>query len=162
GVSNMPAYLGLAAFSMALLAGIGLASLLTGVGRATFGHRQVGAALLILVVGGGLFLQATQAALGAWSIGGPGEIPAAYALVQAGQQPPGRVLWIGDPDGGSLVAPGGTPEGVAGAGASAVRFAVAYPVGATALDYGRPSAGPGYDALTRTIGEVFSGDTRHG
>jgi hypothetical protein len=35
-------------------------------------------------------------------------------------------------------------------------------VGATALDFGRPSAGPGYDALTRTIGEVLSGDTRHG
>ena len=79
GLSNMPAYLGLAAFSMALLAGIGLASLLAGVGQVTFGHRQVGAALMILVVGAGLFLQATQAALGAWSIGGPEKIPAAYA-----------------------------------------------------------------------------------
>jgi GT2 family glycosyltransferase len=162
GVSNMPAYLGLAAFSMALLAGIGLASLLAGVGQVTFGHRQVGAALMVLVVGGGLFLQATQAALGAWSIGGPEKIPAAYAVVQAGQEPPGRVLWIGGPHGGTLVAPGGTPEGTAGSGAAAVRFAVAYPEGATALDFGRPSAGPGYDALTRTIGEVLSGDTRHG
>ncbi|HTI32032.1 MAG TPA: hypothetical protein VL422_00045, partial [Miltoncostaea sp.] len=162
GVSNMPAYLGLAAFSMALLVGIGLASLLAGVGQVTFGHRQVGAALMVLVVGGGLFLQATQGALGAWSIGGPEKIPAAYAVVQAGHEPPGRVLWIGGPHGGTLVAPGGTPEGTAGSGAAAVRFAVAYPKGATALDFGRPSAGPGYDALTRTIGEVLSGDTRHG
>jgi hypothetical protein len=83
-------------------------------------------------------------------------------VVQAGHEPPGRVLWIGGPHGGTLVAPGGTPEGTAGSGAAAVRFAVAYPKGATALDFGRPSAGPGYDALTRTIGEVLSGDTRHG
>jgi GT2 family glycosyltransferase len=162
GLSNAPAYLGLAAFSLALVVGLGLASLVAGVERVTFGHRQVGAAVLSLGVGAGILLQATQAGLGAWSVGGPDRVPAAYALVQAYPGPPARVLWIGRPAGGTLVAPGGGPQGTAGFGAAAVRFAVGAPGGVTGLDTGRPGGGPGYDALERAIGEVLSGDTQHG
>src|SRR5439155_6145459 len=162
GVSNAPAYLGLGAFSLALLVGLGLASLVPGVGRVTFGHRQVGAAVLSLGVGAGILLQATQAGLGAWSVGGPNRVPAAFALVQAYPGPPARVLWIGRPAGGTLVAPGGGPQGTAGSGEAAVRFAIGGPGGVTALDMGRPGGGAGYDALTGAIGEVLSGDTQHG
>src|SRR4029077_17660375 len=104
----------------------------------------------------------SQAALGAWAVGGPSHVPAAFALVQAYPGPPERVVWIGRPAGGPLIAPGGLPQGTAGGGAVAVRFAVEGSDGTTALDTGRPSSGPGYDALGRTLGEALSGDTRHG
>src|SRR5262249_15559455 len=42
GLSNAPAYLGLAAFSLSLMVGLALSSAVRGVERATFGHRQVG------------------------------------------------------------------------------------------------------------------------
>jgi GT2 family glycosyltransferase len=162
GLSNAPAYLGLAAFSLSLMVGLALSSSVAGVGRATFGHRQVGAAVLSLLAAAGILLQASQAALGAWAVGGPAHVPAAFALVQAYPGPPERVVWIGGPDGGPLIAPGGMPQGKAGAGGAAVRFAVGASGGATALDTGRPPAGAGYDALAEALGEALSGDTRHG
>jgi GT2 family glycosyltransferase len=161
GLSNAPAYLGLAAFSFSLMVGLALSSV-AGVGRVTFGHRQVGAAVLSLIAAAGIVLQASQAALGAWAVGGPTHVPAAFALVQAYPGPPERVVWIGGPDGGPLVAPGGLPQGTAGSGAAAVRFAVGSTEGTTALDFGRPPAGLGYDALSQSLGEALSGDTQHG
>ena len=162
GVSNAPAYLGLAAYSFCLVIGLGLASVLPRVHLVTFGHRQVGAALLLLVLGVGLLLQTAQAVRGGWAVGGPDAVQPAYALVRDGPAPEGRVLWIGRPLGAELPAPGGNPEGVADAGPASLRFAVNGRGGATALDTGRPPAGAGYEALGRALGEVLSGQTQHG
>ena len=162
GLANAPAYMGLAAYSFCLLIGLSLASVLPRVHLATFGHRQVGAGLLVLVVGLGLLLQAAQAARGAWQIGGPDQLQPAYELVMDGPAPVGRVLWIGRRDGAQLPAPGGNPQGTADAGAASVRFAVGGRVGASALDTGRPAAGSGYAALSRTLAALLSGDTQHG
>ena len=162
GVSNAPAYLGLAAYSLCMVIGLGLASVLPQVQLASFGHRQVGAALLLLVLGVGLLLQAGQAVRGGWAVGGPDVVQPAYALVREGPEPVGRVLWIGRPRGAELPAPGGNSEGVADAGAASLRFAVNGRSGASALDTGRPAAGGGYAALGRTLEEVLSGATQHG
>ena len=162
GISNAPAYFGLAAYSLCLVIGLGLASVLPQVHLATFGHRQVGAALLVLVLGLGLLLQAGQAVRGGWAVGGPDTIQPAYALVRDGPQPVGRVLWIGRPYGAELPAPGGNPDGVADAGSASLRFAVNGRGGATALDTGRPPAGGGYAALGRVLSQVLSGQTQHG
>jgi hypothetical protein len=43
-----------------------------------------------------------------------------------------------------------------------VRFAVTLPAGASALDVGRPAAGPGYEYLRQTLAEILTGDTSHG
>jgi hypothetical protein len=116
---------------------------------------------MTLVIGSGLLGQAWQAGLGAWTIGNPDRVPAAYSLVADAGGPPPRVLWLGSRDDGALVAPGGTPEGTVDAGPATVRFAVDGPAGATALDIGRPPAGPGYDGLRRTLGAALSGATHH-
>ena len=161
GLTNAVAYLGLAAFSFALLIGLGLASLFEDVQTATFGYRQLGAAAMTLVVGLGLVGQAWQAGLGAWTIGDPDRVPAAYSLVADAGGPPSRVLWLGSPGDGELVAPGGVAQGTVDAGPASVRFAVGGPAGATALDIGRPPAGPGYAALRRALVAALSGAERH-
>jgi len=162
GISNAPAYLGLAAYSLCLVIGLGLASVLPQIHLETFGHRQVGAALLLMILGLGLLLQAGQAARGGWAVGGPEVVQPAYALVSAGPKPVGRVLWIGRADGAQLPAPGGSPDGVAAAGAASLRFAVNGREGLSALDTGRPAAGGGYTALRSALSEVLSGRTQHG
>ncbi len=160
GVSNPVAYLGVAAYACAVLVAAGLASLARGVSRAAFGYRQVGGSLLVLLAGGGLVLQGAAAATGGWAIGGPTVMPPALPALAAGA--PYRILWIGDRFGGALTAPGGVPDGIVSAGPASVRFAVTGPSGASALDTGRPSAGPGYDALGRALQEILAGPTHHG
>jgi GT2 family glycosyltransferase len=159
-LSNPVAYLGVAAFAMALLVGLGLADLLRGVGEATFGHRQLAAGVMAVVLGIGLGAQALQAAVGSWAIGGPARIEPAYALV--GAPGPYRVLWTGDPRGDAFPAPGGLPDGVVSAGSASLRYAVRDPSGASALDIGRPSAGPGYSELEAALSQILAGETRHG
>jgi hypothetical protein len=72
------------------------------------------------------------------------------------------VLWLGQPDAGDFPSPGGPPDGSVDAGPASVRFAVTLPGGASALDIGRPSAGPGYDQLNMVLEEILAGNTRHG
>jgi len=69
---------------------------------------------------------------------------------------------LGKTGGRPFPAPGGLPDGIVGAGASSVRFAVTAPSGASALDIGRPPAGPGYRFLRLALTEVLAGETRHG
>lgn len=160
-LANPIAYLGVAAFAMAMLIGLGLADLLRGVGEASFGYRQVAAAALGAVLVVGLGAQALQAAAGSWTVGGPDRIEPAYALVN---QPPDtfRVLWIGDRTGDAFPAPGGLPDGVVAAGSASVRYAIRDPHGASALDIGRPSSGGGYVALESAVQQILAGETRHG
>src|SRR5712691_4145821 len=159
-MSNPTAYVAVLAFSYAMLVGIGLACLTRGVARAAFGHRQMGAALMTVVIAGGLVAQAAQAGRGGWAVG-PDRVPPAYLVAgQSGQ--PYRVLWLGRPDGDPFPAPGGLPQGVVPARAASVRFSVTAPSGASDLDIGRPNAGPGYRRLHQVLVQILAGPTRHG
>src|SRR6266542_33884 len=115
-LSNPVAYVGVAAFGLSVLVGLGLASLILGVDRVAFGHRQLGAVVMAAVLGVGLFAQAAQAGKGSWAVGGPDRLPLAYPLVgPAGGSD--RVLWLGAWPGGDLPPPAGGPEGRVAAGA---------------------------------------------
>jgi GT2 family glycosyltransferase len=161
-MTNPVAYVGVAAVSYALLVGYGLASILGGFTRSAFGHRQLGAVLLALVVGAGLLAQSFQVARGGWAVGGPDRLTASYRAVSGSPGGPFRVLWLGRPGAEPFAAPGGPPDATVAAGRASVRFAVRTPSGPSILDVARPSSGPGYDALSRSLGEVLSGTTRHG
>jgi GT2 family glycosyltransferase len=161
-LSNAIAYLGVAAVAMAILVGLGLQVLTTGVAGQAFGHRQIGAGLLAALLGVGLFAQGIQAASGSWAVGGTERVPAAYPLVNEAESAFYRVLWIARPKDGAFPAPGGLAEATAAAGPASVMFAVTAPGGSSALDIGRAPAGPGYRELRRALAEILSGDTRHG
>ena len=161
-LSNPSAYLGLAAVAEALLVAFGLASVSTGLGREAFGLRQVGTAILVVVLGGGIALQSAAAMVGGWAIGGPDEIPAAWAVVDSAAKGDFRVLWIGEDDGQRFPAPGGDAEGVVDAGAATLLYSITDRTGTSALDIGRPTVGPGIDRLRASMEEILSGTTDHG
>jgi GT2 family glycosyltransferase len=160
-LSNPAAYAGLAAFSLSLLVGLGVGFVTRGMGELPFGYRQVGTGLMVLLLGVGITGQALQAAKGSWAVGGADRIPAAYPLISDTGGPPFRVLWVGSLESDGFAAPAGGPDGTVDAGLASVRFAVRSPSGASALDIGRPAAGPGYDYLRRVLGETMAGKTRH-
>lgn len=160
--ANVPVYLAMTAMAEAIVVGVGLSSVLAGLGREAFGLRQIGAALLALVLGGGLVLQAAAAMVGSWSIGGPEALPPAWALVTSGTSQPFRVLWVGADTGMRFVAPGGDPVGVAPDGASSVRYGLTDRTGISALDIGRSLTGGGAAYLRTAIDQILSGDTVHG
>ena len=126
-LSNPVAYVGVAAFSCSLLAGLGLASLLQGMSRTAFGLRQLGTALMVALITVGLFGQLAQAGNASWAVGGPDRIPASYPVAGEAGGPPYRVLWLGSPSGDAFPAPGGLPTGTVAAGAASVRFGVTDP-----------------------------------
>ena len=161
-VSNPSAYLGLAAVAESMLVAFGLASVSTGLGREAFGLRQVGTAVLVIVLGAGIALQSVAAMVGGWAIGGPETVPAAWAVVDGSAKGDFRVLWIGDDDGQRFPAPGGDPEGVVDAGAATLSYGVTDRAGTSALDIGRPMVGPGIDHLRESLDEILSGTTDHG
>lgn len=161
-LSNPVAYVAVAAFSYSLLTGLGLASLLHGVSRTAFGHRQVGAAAMAVLLVAGLFAQLVQVGKASWAVGGSERIPAAYPVAGEAGGPPYRVLWVGAPGGDAFPAPGGLPDGTVQAEAASVRFAVTDPAGASAVDVARPDVGSGYDMLRESLVEILGGETRHG
>jgi hypothetical protein len=160
--SNAEAYLALAAVSEALLIGLGLSSALAGLGRESFGLRQVGTVLLTIVLSGGLLLQAVSAMIGGWAVGGPAVLPPAWAVVASGAKDDVRVLWVGGDTGRRFVAPGGDPAGVAPAGRSSVRFGLTSTQGVSALDTGRPLTGSGSIYLRSALDQILAGGTVHG
>jgi hypothetical protein len=162
GLSNTVAYEAVLAFSYAGLVGLGLVFLVREAREAAFGARQVGAVLMAAAVAVGLGAQIVQAGRGSWTVGGPDRASAAYPLVSRTAQNGTRVLWVGAPNGDPLTWPGGLPAGIVHAGAASVRFAIQLPSGASMIDYGRPDAGVGYDALRRALGDVLAGESRHG
>jgi GT2 family glycosyltransferase len=161
-LSNPIAYLGVAALCYAQIVGLGLTLLTSGVAALAFGHRQVASGLLGALLLFGLGAQSVQAATGSWAVGGPDRIPVAYPVAAQAAGPPYRILWVGGPRGDAFPAPGGVPDGTAPAGAASLRFSVTGPTGSSALDTGRPPAGPGYRALRRALTEILAGETRHG
>ena len=161
-LANAPAYLSLTAVGEALLIGLGLSSVMTGLGREAFGLRQVTTALLTGVLAVGVTLQAVAAMVGGWAVGGPGQLPAAWAIVTGAEAEDFRVLWVGGDGGRAFPPPGGEPAGVVDAGPASVRFAVTGPAGSTVLDLGRPLAGEGVDRFGSAMKEILSGSTSHG
>jgi GT2 family glycosyltransferase len=161
-LSNPLAYLGVAGLGYALLVGLGVTALTSGVATQSFGHRQVGAGVIGALLLGGLIAQGIQAARGSWAVGGSDRVPAAYSLVGQASGPPYRVLWLGSSGRDAFPAPGGVPDGTVQAGPASVRFAVRWPAGSSALDIGRAPAGPGYPSLRRALAEILAGETRHG
>jgi GT2 family glycosyltransferase len=163
-LANPVAFTALTAFAYAVLVALGLVSVIEGVARHAFGHRQVGGALLAAAVTIGLLGQIAQAARGAWEVGDAADaLPDAYPVVAGTPQDTSfRVLWIGSWSGGALIAPGGVPDGRVEAGSASIRYAITLPGGSSALDVGRPGSGPGYDRLEQSLADILAGRTLHG
>ena len=161
GLSNEVVYVAMAAACEALLVGYGLASLEGGVGRESFGWRQIGAAALTVTLAAGLVLQAIVALVGGWAWGGPEAVPAAWAVVADRSESEFRVLWLGDDLGLAFPAPGGDPAGIVEAGPGSVRFGLTDRDGVTVLDTGRSLTGPGTASLRVVLEHLLAGGTRH-
>jgi hypothetical protein len=160
-LSDQVAYVALAAVCEAMLIGYGLAALAGGVGRDSFGWRQVGAAALTIVLGAGLTMQSVEAMVGGWAWGGTEAIPAGWAVVADRSEGDFRVLWLGDALGLAFPAPGGDPQGIVDAGPGSVRFNVTDRDGVTILDTGRPLTGTSTASLRLALEQLLSGGTRH-
>ena len=161
-VSNAPAYATLAAVAEALLLAYGLSSALGGLDREAFGLRQIVTAVLVAVLVSGVVLQSIAAMTGRRATGSLERIPAAWAVIDDSARGAFRVLWIGARGGEPFPPPGGDPQAVIDAGPATLRAGVTEREGTSALDIGRPVAGPGADALWAVVGEVLAGGTTHG
>jgi GT2 family glycosyltransferase len=159
-LSNAPVYTVLAACSAASLVGFGIASTL-GVRSEAFGFRQLCAGALTFVVIIGVVLQAAQALIGGWAIGGPEKVPPSWAVVRSDAEGNYRVLWLGRDGGARFPSPGGDPRGAVADAGSSLRYAVTGPDGVTSLDLGRSAAGPGDADLRAVLADVASGATVH-
>lgn len=159
-LSNAPVYLVAAAFAEAAVIAYGASGLVSGLERQAFGKRQLGAALLTVVLAVGLGAQAVQVTLAEWEVR-PNGLPPAWPVVDSGAPSEFRILWIGSPHGDRFPAPGGDPLGVVEAAEASVRFSLTDRHGVSALDVGRPSFGPGYDYLRSVVQEMVGGETGH-
>ncbi len=160
--ANAPIYLALAAVGEALVVGLGLSSVLSGLGRESFGLRQIGTALLAGVLGAGILLQSAAAMIGGWAVGGPDALPPAWAVVSSSAKGEFRVIWLGSDTETSFAAPGGDPVGVVSNGASSLRFGLTGREGIVATDTGRTLTGSGECYLHEALAEMVSGATTHG
>jgi GT2 family glycosyltransferase len=161
GLANAPAYAGLAAAAMAIIVAIGLTSATGGLAREAFGFRQIGTALLAIVLTAGISLQAIASMVGERAVGGSDRIPAAWAVVDDNARGSFNVLWIGPDDGLAFPPPGGDPAGVVEAGTSTVGYGLTARDGVSVLDVGRPLVGPGADHLHDALGQILAGGTVH-
>jgi GT2 family glycosyltransferase len=161
-LSNAPVYAALATVGEVMLVGYGLASVVTGLGRESFGLRQIGTGLLTLVLGAGIALQCIAASVGGWAVGGPSKIPAAWAFASSRETGDFRVLWVGAPNGRPFPPPGGDPIGIVPAGDASLRYGLTDDGGVSALDIGRTITGPGGSALRDAMVEIVAGTTSHG
>jgi hypothetical protein len=160
--ANAPIYLALAAVGEALVVGLGLSSVLSGLGRESFGLRQIGTALLAAVLAAGILLQSAAVMVGGWAVGGPDALPPAWAVVSSSAKGEFRVIWLGADTETSFAAPGGDPVGVVPNGASSIRFGLTGREGTLATDTGRTLTGSGETYLREALAEMVSGATTHG
>jgi GT2 family glycosyltransferase len=160
--ANAQAYVALAAVGAAMLVGLGVSSVLAGLGRESFGLRQVGTALLAVVLGAGIVFQSASAMIGGWAVGGVEALPPAWAVVSSSAQGDFRVLWVGRDTGARFIAPGGDPTGVAPNGNASLRYALTGRAGVSSLDTGRTLTGGGERYLKDALGQLLSGSTSHG
>jgi hypothetical protein len=159
-LSNPPVYLAAAALAEAAVIAYGASGLVADLQRQAFGFRQLGAALLTIVLSVGIGAQALQVTLAEWEVR-PGGLPPAWPVVDSSAPGDFRILWIGAPRGDRFPAPGGDPIGVLEAAGASVRYGLTDRHGASALDVGRPDVGAGYDRLRVALGELLAGRTSH-
>ena len=150
--ANAPIYLALAAVGEALVVGLGLSSVLSGLGRESFGLRQIGTALLAAVLGAGILLQTAAVMVGGWAVGGPDALPPAWAVVSSSAKGEFRVIWMGADTEAPFDAPGGDPIGVVPNGASSLRYGLTGREGIVATDTGRTLTGSGETLPVRGAG----------
>ena len=160
--ANAPVYAALAAVCEVFLIGDGLAAALGGMERASFGFRQIGGALITVVLAIGLSLQALAAMVGNWSVGGQENVPAAWSVLDASARGAYNVVWLANVDGRPFPAPGGDPTGVVEHGDATVAYGLTDRQGALAIDTARPLTGAGNPALEAALDDVLSGGTVHG
>jgi hypothetical protein len=158
-LTNAPAWLAAAAVAESALVAFGLATLATGLGRQAFGARQLGVAILALLLFVGIAAQALQVTFAEWEVR-PGGLPPAWPVIASA---PGefRILWLGSPNGDRFPAPGGDPIALAEAGEETVTFGLTDRDGVTALDDGRARSGPGYEELGGVLRTLVAGGTEH-
>ena len=159
-LTNAPAWLAAAAVAESALIAFGLSTFARGLGRQAFGFRQLGVAILSVVLTVGVLAQALQVTFADWAVR-PGGLPPAWPVIASSAQRPFRILWLGSPDGDPFPAPGGDPIGLAEAGEATVRFGLTDRDGVSALDVGRARSGPGYDRLHEIVLDLVAGGTRH-
>ncbi len=160
--SNAPVYVALATVCEAFVLGDGLAAAFGGMGRASFGFRQIGTVLLSGVLVVGLTLQAVAAMAGTWAIGGPVKVSAAWSVLDASTRGAYNVVWLGANDGQPFPAPGGDPAGIVDNGDATVTYGLTGRQGALGIDTGRPLTGPGDPALSSALAEITTRTTVHG
>jgi hypothetical protein len=159
-LSNAPMWIGAAAVAESALLAYGLSTFGKGLERQAFGARQLGVAVLAVVLSVGIAGQALQVTFAEWAVG-PGGLPPAWPVIASTGQGPFRILWLGEPDGDRFPAPGGDPISLAEAGERTVRFGLTDRDGVSALDEGRARSGTGYDELHAVLERVLAGGTRH-
>ncbi len=158
-LTNAPAWLAAAAVAESALVAYGLATFATGLGRQAFGARQLGVAIVALLLFVGIAAQALQVTFAEWEVR-PGGLPPAWPVIASA---PGefRILWLGSPNGDRFPAPGGDPIALVGAGQETVGFGLTDRDGGTALDDGRARSGPGYEELHGVLQTLLAGGTEH-
>jgi GT2 family glycosyltransferase len=159
-LTNAPAWIAAAAVAESALVAYGLSTFGKGLERQAFGARQLGVAVLAVVLSVGIAAQALQVTFAEWEVR-PGGLPPAWPVIASSAPGPFRILWLGDPDGDRFPAPGGDPISLAEAGERTVRFGLTDREGVTALDEGRARSGRGYEELHGVIDRLLAGGTRH-
>jgi GT2 family glycosyltransferase len=159
-LTNAPAWLAAAAVAESALVAYGLSTFARGLGRQAFGARQLGVAVLTILLSVGIVAQALQVTFADWAIR-PGGLPPAWPVIASSSAGEFRILWVGAPNGERFPAPGGDPIGLAEAGEETVRFGLTDRDGVSALDQGRARSGPGYDELHGILETLLGGGTRH-
>jgi GT2 family glycosyltransferase len=161
-LANPLAFLAPAAFSLSLLVGLGVRSLVPEVRRTAFGVRQLGAVALASVLAVGLTLQLLSAMGAGWAVG-ERRLPPAWPVVATAERgEPFRVLWLGSPNGRRFPPPGGEAQGTAEAGAASVRYGVTGRAGRSILATGLPPSGLPHGRLEVALEAILTGAIRHG
>jgi GT2 family glycosyltransferase len=159
-LTDAPAWLAAAAVAESALVAYGLSTFARGLERQAFGARQLGVAVLTILLSVGIAAQALQVTFAEWAIR-PGGLPPAWPVIASSSAGEFRILWLGTPNGERFPAPGGDPIALAEAGEETVRFGLTDRDGVTALDEGRARSGPGYEELHGILETLLGGGTRH-
>ena len=161
-LANPLAYLAPAAFTLSLVVGLGVRTLVPEARRAAFGARQAAAAALVVVLAAGLGLQLLRSLGGGWAVGEQRLPPAWPVVATADPGIPFRVLWLGGIEEARFQPPGGGHQGTVGPAESPVAYGVTGRAGRSVLAVGLPEGGEATGRLEDVLGGLLSGRIRHG
>ena len=106
-LTNAPAWIAAAAVAESALVAYGLSTFGKGLERQAFGARQLGVAVLAVLLSVGIAAQALQVTFAEWAVR-PGGLPPAWPVIASSSPGEFRILWVGDPDGERFPAPAAT------------------------------------------------------